>query len=113
MSLLDCGHDATGEARRVCRHLLGGGEDDYVHRFTGTGQTFDLVCGACGRAADGAAGELRTVCPRCFEEAREAGTWEGIVGRPEVRERESGLSFQHTTVTLANLVRDPILDVQP
>jgi hypothetical protein len=109
---LDCGHSAE-EARRVCPHLLRTREADYLRRFTGAGLAYDLLCHECrGRPAHDAEG-LRTACPACFRAVEEDGCWEGIVGRPQVLERESGLSFGHETVAFPELRHERLLDVQP
>lgn len=56
---------------------------------------------------------MRTVCPDCFRGAEEEGACDGILGQPEVMERESGLGFRHETVTLHEPLAQPILDITP
>ncbi len=107
-----CGH-AGSAAGRVCVHLLENRDQDHLQRFTGRDLAFDLVCDECGRNPDGSENSLRGVCPDCFRGAREEGHWDGIVGRPEVAERETGLAFRHET---ARRVAEPgarVIDIQP
>jgi hypothetical protein len=113
MSVLDCGHATAGEVRRICRHLLGTRDAGYSQRFTGKGKAFDLVCGECGRHPAGIEENLRTVCPECYRGVTEQGSWEGIIGRPEIAERETPLSFHGETTALPDAPREPILDVKP
>jgi hypothetical protein len=47
------------------------------------------------------------------ERVEKDGSWEGIVGRPEVAERASGLHFRHESLHLGELAGDRILDVRP
>jgi hypothetical protein len=107
-----CGHGGSA-AGRVCVHLFENRDQDYLQRFTGRGLTFDLVCAECGRDPDGNENNLRGVCPDCFRGVREEGQWDGIVGRPEVAERESGLAFRHRAVPPVAESRARILDIRP
>ena len=108
MNTLDCGHAGTA-AGRVCEHLAADLTGGHVRRFTGAGIAFDLICPACAR---GDAGPLRSLCAACFGTALDNGSWEGVAGTPEVRERPSGLAFEHETVGPLPLL-EPLLDVRP
>jgi hypothetical protein len=113
MPTLACGHSAAEETRWICRHLLENKGADYRRRFTGKGRAFDLICGECSRNLDCVEENLRTVCSDCWRGVEEEGTWEGIVGQPEVLERESGLSFSDERIALAEPFQERILDIQP
>jgi hypothetical protein len=104
----ECGH--TGSAGgRVCAHLAADLKGDHVRRFTGAGVAFDLLCPACARDAGN---EFRSVCAACFQTALDEGSWGGVAGTPEVRERPTELSFVHETVGPLHL-EEPFIDIQP
>src|SRR5262249_2186508 len=109
MPKVDCQHDAS-DVRHVCRHLLPIKGSEYVHRFTGQGRAFDLLCTECASVPDGAP-PLYTACPECFAAARKEGSWVGFRGEPEVLERPTDLRFTHQTVRLGSLHGDALLDV--
>jgi hypothetical protein len=104
-----CGHTGSA-AGRVCPHLAAELTGEHVRRFTGTGVVFDLLCPACAR--DGEHGPLRSVCAACFQTALDEGSWNGVAGTPQVRERPTGLSFVHETVGPLHL-DEPFLDIRP
>lgn len=113
MPRLECSQETDSPAQRICSHLLENRESASCWRFTGKGVAYDLICVDCRQNLDNVEANLRTICPQCFEGVREAGTWDGFVGQPEVRKRESRLLFQHSTVRLAAPVEGRILDIQP
>ena len=104
----ECGH-AGSVAGRVCPHLAGDPKGDHVRQFTGTGVAFDLLCPTCARDS---CDPLRSVCAACFQTALDEGSWGGVAGTPEVRERPTGLAFEHETVGPLHLA-DPLLDFRP
>ena len=109
MAETECGHTGSA-AGRVCSHLSAYLTGEHVRRFTGAGGAFDLLCPAC--AHDGGHEQLRSVCAACLQTALDEGSWGGVAGTPEVRERPTGLSFVHETVGPLHL-EDPLLDIQP
>ena len=110
MSEFDCGHRGAAAPGRVCAHLLGSADPDHLQRFTGKGLAFHLVCPACRDVPED---RLRTACLECFAHVQQEGSWEGVVGQPEVFSRLSSLSFSHQTVHAPGLRRVDVLDVQP
>ena len=123
-----CPHRDDHIAQRVCRHLWQHEADAYAHRFTGEGLTYDLVCPSCaevsvtaeGAGDGGAAGleaELAHVCTACFEGVAGAAQWAAgewaVIGRPEVAERATRLTFQHEMVRLPVALTAPLLEMQP
>jgi hypothetical protein len=112
MTTLDCGHDGP-PAGQVCCHFVEGEPEAYLRHFSGRGLEFHLICPACRRDPQPDPADLRTACGRCFERIRDEGSWQGISGLPEVKERAIGLSFQHESVRLAEPLPGAILDVQP
>lgn len=113
MSRPDCGHETDGPLRRTCCHLLDHGELDFYWRFTGQGVAYDLICVHCQKNLDGVEANLRTTCLECFEAMRNRGDRSGFVGQPGIVERESSLSFRHSTVRLSGSLEGRILDIQP
>lgn len=110
MNELHCRHIGSS-AGRVCQHLLDDLEGDHIRRFTGVGISFDLFCLSC--VQNGGGDQLRSVCPACFTHALEDGSWEGIVGAPEIRERPTNLAFDHQTIGPVGPADDPFLDLRP
>jgi hypothetical protein len=104
----ECGH-AGSAAGQVCPHLAADLKGDHVRRFTGAGIAFELLCPACAR---GGSEPLRSVCTACFQTALDEGSWGGVAGTPEVRERPTGLTFGHETVGPIPL-EEPFIDIQP
>src|SRR5579885_1702920 len=113
MPAVSCPHQDADTTRRVCFHLLETKDADYYWQFTGVGMEYDLVCLACREHADQLEANLREVCLECFEEIREEGCWDGIIGRPQIRERPTNLSFSHQVIALSEPISDRILDIQP
>lgn len=113
MPAISCPHQDADTTRRVCLHLLETKDADYHQRFTGVGMEYDLICPACREQADQLEANLREVCPECFREIREEGCWDGIIGRPQVPERPTSLSFTHQVIALSEPISDQILDIQP
>jgi len=90
---------------RVCLHLLESKERNYVCRFTGHGLDYDLICVNCqGVPSTEIEVTLQSVASTKFDELEQGGFWwKGILGRPEVRIRESDLVFEHELLTLPAL----------
>ena len=113
METLVCGHVAYPGKSRMCRHLVGRGEDGvppHVRRLTGRGLDFDLLCAGC----DGQPVELVVTCEGCVavyldDDHRALTAWRGEAGiaeRPEpldVRVRASPLPRGH----------GPVVDLAP
>ena len=97
-----CEHESA-ERFRVCRHLRGTEDNDYIERFMGCGVESELVCRPC---LDGAS-ELVDVCRACRDAAAE-NMWDGIAGTPGIIDEPSTLAFQHRRVSLATpMLVDP------
>lgn len=73
----------------VCRHLLDDEDLDHLVRFTGHGVECQYICRACVEAP-----VLVDVCADCRERA--TGSWQGIVGTPEIAEEPSAIHAEHT-----------------
>lgn len=108
-----CPHLDADRLKRVCTHLLLEKDGDYLKRFTGIGLEYDLVCPHCGKLDEGIDATLRPSCSKCFEEIEDEGNWDGIIGRPEIRIRETGLRFEHERFDFPKLTSIKILDIQP
>lgn len=108
MPVLNCGHETSEAAHRICCHLLEANGGDYWQHFTGNGLDFDLVCGQCQTDPRD---QLRTACPTCFEQLQSRP--EGFSGQPEVLKRESSLRFEHGPSILVPGLYDQLLDIQP
>jgi hypothetical protein len=113
MTTLACSHQEVGQPRRVCLHLLSNREADYCKRFTGIGMDYDLLCVACGKQPEQIESNLREVCQSCFETVETEGYWEVLLGRPQVLERSTNLSFVHERVQLLEPLPAHIRDIQP
>lgn len=102
-SALQCHHAAAAGTGALCVHLLSGYPEPwrYHRRFTGQGARYELVCPACAAALP-APPPVRHVCASCFERERTAGR-EADLGAPELRERASGIRFEHRVVRLPGL----------
>lgn len=102
---------------RVCVHLDQGTDRNYARYFGGAGVEYALVCPACREHPDGIEANLHEVSPERFAQIDEGGYWkwdkDAIIGRPEVLERTSGLSFRHDDISLAGHVPAPIADLRP
>lgn len=87
---------------------------DYVQRFTGTGSEYELLCTACkGASPAEISANLREAPEADVRRMEKDGCWEGILGQPEVRVRDSDLTFEHELVTLPGLDGLRILVVRP
>lgn len=101
---------------RVCRHLNDHPGSEYAEYFTGVGIEHALVCLACCAALETIEAHLMSVSPERFAEVQKGvmASEEGaILGRPEVLERPSGLSFRHEEVAQAGACTDRILELKP
>ncbi len=123
MPQLDCPHQTTTETRLICVHLLEAiNHDDtdedfeFFKYFTGIGKEYSLICDKCHQTPLESSANIRTVCLKCFQEAegnRSISEWIGNVGKPQILERATNLSFTHTVIELDSLMTDNILDIQP
>lgn len=102
---------------RVCIHLDEATDWDYARYFTGVGLEYALVCLACCEHPDEIEANLRDVAPERFRQIDEGGFWEcdknAIIGRPQVLERSSDLSFRHEDIRLARPLPAPVDDLRP
>ena len=102
---------------RVCIHLNKVTDSDYARYFTGDGTDHALVCLLCRDKPESIEGNLCLVSPERFTQIEEGGCWDwdknAIVGRPEIRERPTGLSFIHHEVDLSELVSGEVAALQP
>ncbi len=113
MSSIHCPHKEQDPGGRVCAHLLKEKDASYAHLFPGTGLNYDLICWKCQRDADKIKPALVEICSDCFCAIEADGSWEGIVGKPEVLIRPSNLRFEHEEFGLPELKGVRILEVQP
>ncbi len=107
-----CSHAEATEKRGVCEHLLADGTLDYYQRFIGQGLLYDFVCPACGQLPADAVTPLREICLDCLTGFGDERGLLGVLGRPEILERSSGLSFSHEIVTLDQPLGGAILAFQ-
>ncbi|WP_018657297.1 hypothetical protein [Actinomadura flavalba] len=82
-----CGHVAEAATGRLCRHLLGpGDESEFVRVLRGRALEYDLCCTACDTADQ--APEFLVVCAGCAVRVdEENGTHVGWRGEPGIAER--------------------------
>jgi hypothetical protein len=113
MSVIHCPHKNRISAGRVCLHLLDEKNASYVQRFTGTGLKYDLMCWKCREQVDKIDVALADVCNECFQAIEANGSWEGILGKPDVLTRKSNLRFEHEDITIPELSSYHILNIQP
>ncbi|WP_163868840.1 hypothetical protein [Myxococcus eversor] len=102
MNQLACGH-AAPHAGQWCVHLLD--DDDAGHhvRFTGQGVHHDLLCQDCARVALPGQ-QFRSICADCQHvRLGHSSALMGIIGRPQVRTRTTGLHFEHREQSLPQL----------
>lgn len=105
--------EAASNHKRVCTHLLESKDVDYCQRFTGNGLEYDLVCSECAATPADIQSKLRDVDQRRFEEIEQDACWDGIIGEPEVRKRNSGLRFTHETIDIPEINTIQFHDIQP
>ncbi|WP_145054304.1 hypothetical protein [Lignipirellula cremea] len=86
---------------------------DYHQRFTGSGLEYDLLCPQCKGIEGEIESILRHVCLTCFEEVECEGCWDGIIGRPEIRNRNSNLRFEYESIELPELAARNVVAIQP
>ena len=86
---MECCEHEGGERFVVCRHLLDDEDLDHLVKFTGHGIECQYICRACVDAP-----ELVDACAECRERA--TGSWQGIVGTPEIAEEPSAITAVHT-----------------
>ena len=102
---------------RVCIHLNEGRDGDHPHYFTGDGIEHALICLSCRDNPASIESNLCAVSPERFAEIEEAGYWEwdknAIIGRPEIRERPTGLSFEHTEAAQIGVALDDVAAIAP
>ena len=102
---LDCIHqDQTPSEIKVCVHLLEDRFCDFIHRFTGQGKIYDLICMQCAKKyetdpedqrASNLEKQLNRICIECQEDIEDEGCWEGLLDKPEVRIGASQLRLEH------------------
>jgi hypothetical protein len=102
---------------RVCVHLDQSTDRDYAKSFSGVGTEYALICPGCRAAPETIATNLREVTPERFARIEEDGSWEwdrdAILGRPQVLERPTGLSFVHEEVVPERAIAGNIADLKP
>ncbi len=102
---------------RVCVHLDRATDWDYAQYFGGAGLEYALICTDCRDQPEEIGANLREISPERFARIEEDGHWEwdrnAIIGRPQVLERPSDLSFRHEDVPLAGPIPAPIADLRP
>jgi hypothetical protein len=102
---------------RICAHLDRDTDWDYAQYFTGAGIEYGLVCMRCCREPEAIETNLREVTPERFAQIEEIGYWErdrgGILGRPQILERPTGLTFRHEETRLAHALPGEIADLRP
>jgi hypothetical protein len=102
---------------RVCIHLDRGTGCDYAHYFSGAEVEHALVCLACREDPDGIEANLSVVTPERFAQIEQGGCWDcdkkAIVGRPQIVERPTDLTFEHRDVALAGTGLGGIADLRP
>ena len=102
---------------RVCVHLDQETEWEYARYFSGIGVEYALVCLTCREHPDGIEANLREVSLERFAQIDEGGYWDwdknAILGRPQVLERLTDLTFQHEEITLSGAIPDGIADLRP
>lgn len=102
---------------RVCTHLDEATDWEYARYFSGVGLEYALVCLDCRNHPDGIEAALREVSPERFAQIDADGSWDSdrnaIIGRPQVLERPSGLSFRHEDIALAVKVPASVFGLRP
>lgn len=113
MLRFNCTHESETAAKYVCGHLLGTREADYHQVFTGDARIYRLACPACAKETEIGAIPWQTVCDACFAETEAENCWDGIRGRPEVKEEPSDIAFTHRMAALPGDSFGPLRLVQP
>ncbi|HVO30116.1 MAG TPA: hypothetical protein VMV18_05250 [bacterium] len=108
---MDCGH-AGASLRRICPHLLAGGDPKAVLRFTGRGAETQLVCAACASAPAAASPVIVEACAECDSRIGELEP-ERVMGRPVPIARDASLSWIEETITLDERPSSPVVAVAP
>ena len=102
---------------RVCVHLDQAADWEYAKAFSGVGIEYALVCTDCRSHPEQIEANLREVSPERFTQIEEGGSWDwdkdALIGRPQVLERATGLSFRHEKINLAGDIPGGIADIQP
>ena len=114
MAATDCKHREASEIGCACAHLVEAPDlnfVDYVRRFTGRGNEYDLVCSKCSPRSG--ATVLRSICIECFCHIEEESSWVGTFVNPEVLVRPSNLSFEHAEIEVAGVEGSTFLDMRP
>lgn len=110
-----CVHQDAQETGLVCEHLVGQNPEniDYFRWFTGDGHQYILVCEVCAdKFKSGKVSvQFRQICWHCYEALEREGSWEGIVGQPEIPVRSSSLALTLQRVPFS--LSTPLLDLQP
>ena len=98
----------------ICPHLAGSADECYVW-FTGHATECHWVCPTCVASYPALpAGMLQAtdvLIEYCRNEA--SWSWEGIVGKPEVKQRASSLGFTHQDYSLPSSGAGRWVDIQP
>lgn len=113
LTVIACSHDEATKRHGVCEHLAADSSLDYYQKFTGHGLAYDFVCLGCRQVSANIGTPLREVCLDCFTGFGEDRDLLGIIGRPEVWERPSSLSFTHETIALNQPLGEAVLALQP
>ena len=112
---VSCAHKDAYETHDICSHLLAiePSAVDYHRWFTGNGYESYLICEQCHARLETVKHDITLchICKRCFREIEENGSFSGIIGQPESKERATALSIFRETVTLP--IGERILALQP
>lgn len=84
----------SDEPQFICRHLAEGTKDmDMFVWFTGHGKDLNWTCRACAESYPTAPDSWLPATKEWLAMNRDKVYWDGICGKPEVKHRQSGLSF--------------------
>lgn len=109
--VLDCGHQQDLQVIRVCRHIWEDNANvDFAFTFTEGGLEY-RICPTCARKPTEIQACLRTICAQCLDGLEFRGL-ENLERRPEIRERQTKLTFMHEIRLKSETLKD-ICAIQP
>ncbi len=112
-----CPHQDATATKLVCVHLTERPPDrtDYHKWFTGKEHEYHLICLDCHKQFDKGSSdiELQAICAACFANIETEGSFDGLLGQPEIYERATSLAFSSKIVTMRVPINEKLLAIQP
>jgi hypothetical protein len=96
----------------ICQHLTAAPEEYHLW-FTGVGVDCHFVCPDCAGRYPELPTELVEATDALIDHCKSEASWQGICGRPEIKQRLTSLRFTHQSCSLRFPQDSRLIDIQP